>query len=115
VRSGGRDEPRGQAERSLSVTLSEAKGAYLRLWPLRFAQGDKARSGVPPDTRSHSPLSDTADTADTNDDHAERGRQAVTRGAARLWWWGLAAAVAMGIKLAAAFWAIHQGSRALAP
>jgi hypothetical protein len=35
--------------------------------------------------------------------------------ASRLWWWGLAAAIALGLKLAAAFWAIHQGSRALAP
>ena len=35
---------------------------------------------------------------------------------ARLWWWGaVAAAVALGLKIAAAFWAIHQGSRALAP
>jgi hypothetical protein len=34
---------------------------------------------------------------------------------ARLWWWGLAAALAMGLKLAAAFWASHQGTRSLAP
>jgi len=34
---------------------------------------------------------------------------------ARLWWWGLAAAIALGLKIAAAFWAIHQGSRALRP
>ena len=33
----------------------------------------------------------------------------------RLWWWAAIAALALGLKLAAAFWAIHQGSRSLAP
>ena len=34
----------------------------------------------------------------------------------RLWWWGaVAAAIVLALKLAAAFWAIRQGTEALHP
>jgi hypothetical protein len=35
---------------------------------------------------------------------------------ARLWWWiAIAAAILLGLKLGAGFWAIHQGTRAPVP